>query len=208
MQSGENVFSSGNQRLFMYLKNASVALVSAKDFNKNADVILATNLLELEIPEEIRNVLKREDIKILTVPYDEFCFSAEYTWSLAFYKLCVLKHLCNIGFEKMVYLDTDVYIQDNFESIWREVERKILLYDINHGLNVEDYRSFCNEVKIFKNLKDQMYITHYGGEFFHQIIRMQFSLLCMLKEYLMKWFKKISKQVRVMNLFLVLQRMK
>ena len=66
----------------------------------------------------------------------------------------------------MVYLDTDVYIQDNFESIWREVERKILLYDINHGLNVEDYRSFCNEVKIFKNLKDQMYITHYGGEFF------------------------------------------
>lgn len=66
----------------------------------------------------------------------------------------------------MVYLDTDVYIQDNFESIWREVEQKILLYDINHGLNVEDYRSFCNEVKIFKNLKDQMYITHYGGEFF------------------------------------------
>ena len=63
----------------MYLKNASLALVSAKDFNKNADVILATNLLELEIPEEIRNVLKREDIKILTVPYDEFCFSAEYT---------------------------------------------------------------------------------------------------------------------------------
>ena len=166
MQSGENVFSSGNQRLFMYLKNASVALVSAKHFNKDVDVILATNLLELEIPEEIRNVLKRKDIKIITIPYDEFCFSAEYTWSLAFYKLCVLKYLCNIGFEKMVYLDTDVYIQDNFEFIWKEVEQKILLYDINHGLNVEDYRGFCNEIKIFKNLKDQMYITHYGGEFF------------------------------------------
>lgn len=166
MQSGENVSSSGNQRLFIYLKNASVALISAKHFNKDADVILATSLLEHEIPEEIRKVLKREDIKIITIPYDEFCFSSEYTWSLAFYKLCVLKHLCNVGFEKVVYLDTDVYIQGNFESIWKEVEQKILLYDINHGLNVEDYRSFCNEVKIFNNLNNQMYITHYGGEFF------------------------------------------
>lgn len=93
-------------------------------------------------------------------------FFSEYTWSLAFYKLCVLKHLCNVGFEKVVYLDTDVYIQGNFESIWKEVEQKILLHDINHGLNVEDYRSFCNEVKIFNNLNNLMYITHYSGEFF------------------------------------------
>lgn len=53
-----------------------------------------------------------------------------------------------------------------FKSIWKEVEQKILLHDINHGLNVEDYRSFCNEVKIFNNLNNLMYITHYGGEFF------------------------------------------
>lgn len=126
---------------------------------------MAISLLEHEFPEEIRKVLKREEIKIITIPYDEFFFS-EYTWSLAFYKLCVLKHLCNVGFEKVVYLDTDVYIQGNFESIWKEVEQKILLHDINHGLNVEDYRSFCNEVKIFNNLNNLMYITHYGGEFF------------------------------------------
>ena len=30
MQSGENVFSSGDKRLLIYMKNASVALVSAK----------------------------------------------------------------------------------------------------------------------------------------------------------------------------------
>lgn len=30
MQSGENVFSLGNKRLLIYMKNASVALVSAK----------------------------------------------------------------------------------------------------------------------------------------------------------------------------------
>ena len=70
-------------------------------------------------------------------------------WSLAFYKLCVLKHICNEGFEKLIYLDTDVYIQDNLESIWRETENKILLYDINHGLGVEDYKILCSEVKNF-----------------------------------------------------------
>lgn len=166
MQSGENVFSLGNQRLFMYLKNASVALVSAKDFNKNDNVILATNLLESEIPEDILNVLKREEIKITTIPYDEFCFPAEYTWSLTFYKLCVLKHLCNTGFKKIVYLDTDVYIQGDFESIWKEVEQNILLYDINHGLEVEDYKILCHEVESFMNSKERLYITHYGGEFF------------------------------------------
>ena len=30
MQSGENVFSSGDKRLLIYMKNASVALVSAE----------------------------------------------------------------------------------------------------------------------------------------------------------------------------------
>lgn len=163
---GVNLSASGNERIVFYLRNACVALVSAKHFNKNADVILATNLLESEIPLEILNVLKREEIKIITIPYDEFCFPAEYTWSLAFYKLCVLKHLCNTGFEKIVYLDTDVYIQGNFESIWKEVEQNILLYDINHGLEVEDYRILWREVESFMDSKERLYITHYGGEFF------------------------------------------
>lgn len=168
MQSGENVFSSGDKRLLIYMKNASVALVSAKRYNEDADVILATNLLEHDMPDEIVDVLKRENVKIVTIPYDEFCFPAEYTWSLAFYKLCVLKHLCVEGFEKLIYLDTDVYIQGNLESIWREVEQKILLYDINHGLEVEDYKEFCYEVNNFVcgGTNTHPYITHYGGEFF------------------------------------------
>lgn len=168
MQSGENVFSLGNKRLLIYMKNASVALVSAKRFNKDAEVILSTNLLESDMPDEIVSVLRRENVGIVTIPYDEFCFPAEYTWSLAFYKLCVLKHLCAEGFEKLIYLDTDVYIQGNLESIWREVEQKILLYDINHGLEVEDYKELCCEVNNFVcgGTNTHPYITHYGGEFF------------------------------------------
>ena len=56
MQSGGNVFSSGDKRLLIYMKNASVALVSAKRYNKDADVILATNLLEHDMPDEIVDV--------------------------------------------------------------------------------------------------------------------------------------------------------
>ena len=149
MNSGVNISSSGSQRMMVYLKNTSVALVSAKRYNKDAEVVFATNLSEQEIPEEIRNIFERENIRVITIPYDEFRFPAEYMWSLAFYKLCVLKHICNEGFEKLIYLDTDVYIQDNLESIWRETENKILLYDINHGLGVEDYKILCSEVKNF-----------------------------------------------------------
>lgn len=76
----------------------------------------------------------------------------------------MLKHLCDEGFKKLIYLDTDVYIQGNLESIWREVEQKILLYDINHGLEVEDYKSFCSEVKKFQTSKGDEFIVSLAAD--------------------------------------------
>ena len=149
-KSGENIFASENRRLLIYLKNACVALVSAKHYNRDAYVVLATNLTRQDIPDEIQKVFERNNIEIMNIPYDEFCFPDEYIWSLAFYKLCVLKHLCDVGFEKVLYLDTDVYVQGNLTSVWKEIEDKILLYDINHGLEVEDYRILCKAVQKFK----------------------------------------------------------
>lgn len=73
----------------------------------------------------------------------------------------MLKHLCAEGFEKLIYLDTDVYIQGNLESIWREVEQKILLYDINHGLEVEDYKGLCCEVNNFVCVGDEHPFIYY-----------------------------------------------
>lgn len=159
-KSGENIFVSGNRRLLTYLKNACVALVSAKHYNRDAYVVLATNLTKQNIPDEIQNVLEENNIEIMNIPYDEFCFPDEYIWSLAFYKLCVLKHLCDIGFEKVLYLDTDVFVQGNLTSVWKEIEDKILLYDINHGLEVEDYRILCNEVQNFKDGGGNILVYH------------------------------------------------
>ena len=114
MNSGVNISSSGSQRMMVYLKNANVALVSAKRYNKDAEVVFATNLSEQEIPEEIRNIFERENIQVIIIPYDEFRFPAEYMWSLVFYKLCVLKHICNEGFGKLIYLDTIVHTGTTF----------------------------------------------------------------------------------------------
>lgn len=162
MNSGVNI--SGGKKLEIYLKNASVALVSAKQFNSDCDVAFATNLKEKELPNEFLKILREWDIQVLEIPYNEFEFPGDYTWSLAFYKLCVLKRISEMKYISVCYLDTDVYIQGNFEAIWRECEQNVMLYDINHGLNTDDYISLCDEVEEFYG--NRKLITHYGGEFF------------------------------------------
>lgn len=104
------------------------------------------------------------DVQIIHIPFDSFRFDAAYPWCLAFYKLCVLKHLCEMTYDKVCYMDTDVFIQDSFDGIWKECKQNILLYDINHGLNTPNYVALCNEVEKFEGSRNL--ITHYGGEFF------------------------------------------
>ena len=104
------------------------------------------------------------DVQIIHIPFDSFCFDSAYPWCLAFYKLCALKHLCEMTYDKVCYMDTDVFVQDSFDGIWKECNQNILLYDINHGLNTPNYVALCNEVEKFEGSRNL--ITHYGGEFF------------------------------------------
>lgn len=165
MMSGTNIHSNtSNSTILTYLKNASVALISAKKHNLDSDVILVTNVDIEIIPLEIINILIKEGILIETVPFNNFRFSSEYKWGLAFYKLCVLKYLIQKNYSKICYVDTDVYIQGDFTPIWKEVDENILLYDINHGLNTKEYVEICNEFTSYYN--KESIITHYGGEFF------------------------------------------
>lgn len=147
-----------------YLKNVCVACFSAKRNNPSDEVVFATNLMRDSLPAEMKRVLESESIKIMTIPFNEFRFDNNYTWGLAFYKLCVLKHLSEMEYSNICYLDADVYVQGNFHYIWKESEKKVLLYDINHGLQVEHYKEICEQFKEF--LGKTEYLTHYGGEFF------------------------------------------
>lgn len=132
--------------------------------NPLCDVAFATNLSESELPESFLQVLQRNNILVLHVAYDSFNFPKEYLWSLAFYKLCVLNHLAKSDYDAICYMDTDVYIQGSFDSLWEECEQNIMLYDINHGLGTNNYKKLIVEVEQF--LGEKKYVTHYGGEFF------------------------------------------
>ena len=160
--SGVNV--KKNNIVEVYLKNAVVALLSAKWENPECEVVFATNVPVDEIPSQYTNQLIENEITILEIDFKDYRFPKDYKWSLAFYKLCVLKEMLNKGFDNICYLDTDVYIQSKFDSVWKECEYRILLYDINHGYDVREYKEMLTEVYQFVG-KETM-LTHYGGEFF------------------------------------------
>ncbi len=147
-----------------YLKNACVALCSAKHYNPNCEVVFATNIRKEEIPEQYISTFEEFGVSVLEIPFENFVFPNEYLWSLAFYKLCVLKYLSKKDYDCICYMDTDVYVQGSFDNIWNECDKSVLLYDINHGLSVKDYQIICEEMSLFRG--DKEYITHFGGEFF------------------------------------------
>ena len=117
------------------------------------------------MPEKYEKLLKLRDIKIIKAQFDNFTFNDKYLWNLAFYKLCALEYVVkNYNYKYYSYMDSDVYIQSSFDNIWKECDTSILLYDINHGLQVKDYRIIVDEFSVF--LGTERLITHYGGEFF------------------------------------------
>lgn len=159
---GGGVNVNEKNRFEIYMKNCCVSLLSAKHYNPDSDVALVTNI---EIPDEFGDLLKSNGILIINAEFDTFKFSDDYKWGLAFYKLCALKHVVeNYDYEYVSYMDSDVYIQSDFRDIWSESEDSLLLYDINHGLQVSDYRSFLEDYTSFSG--NSRKITHYGGEFF------------------------------------------
>lgn len=151
-------------RLDLYLKNCCVACVSArKNCGKDTDVALVTNM---DIPTAYCEILEQAEVKILQYEFDQFNFDGNYSWALAFYKLCALSHAVEeLDYDNYAFMDSDVYVQSDFAEIWKECGHKVLLYDICHGLQVEHYHRFLKEVEEFTG-SDAIGTTHYGGEFF------------------------------------------
>lgn len=157
-------FKKGKDKLNLYLKNCCVSCVSAKmNAGEDTDVALVANL---DIPEKYEKILKQAGVKILKYEFDHFNFNSSYDWSLAFYKLNALYHAVkDLDYDNYAYLDSDVYVQGRFDDIWEECSKMILMYDICHGLQVEDYQRFLKETADFM-ANDSLGLTHYGGEFF------------------------------------------
>ena len=156
--TGVNV--KGNA-LDTYLKNLCVSLISARKMNPNVDVALVTNM---QIPAKYEKLLEENRIQIFIEPFDTFLFADNYTWCLAFYKLCALeKMVTKYDYDRYIYTDADIFVQNPLDQVFLELKDHILLYDINHGLAVNDYRIIVEE---FNRFGIDALITHYGGEFF------------------------------------------
>ncbi len=157
-QAGHNISKANTEDI--YLKNTYVALYSAKQYNPTDDVALITNV---DLSKEWQNLFQNAGIKVFKKEYNEFLFPPDYPWSLAFYKLCAVKFVLTLDYDKCVLIDTDTYIQRNFNNIWAECDNHILLYDYSRGLYNGDYAGFCKEISQFVGCTT--YPTHWGGEF-------------------------------------------
>lgn len=159
-RSGQNI-SMVSDRKAVYLKNCCVACISAKKHN-DSDVALVTNIL---VPEPYKSLLNDNGVLIIQCDFDSFCFDKNCTWSLAFYKLCALRYVINnLRYDYYAYTDADVYFQGSIDPLWSEAKDYVMLYDIDEGLQMKDYRIFLDEVQNF--LGERRNIVHYGGELF------------------------------------------
>ena len=146
----------------IYCKNFCVALVSLKKYNPECDDALVTNC---EISDFFKKILVDNNIIIHKCDFDSFVFPNDFPWSLAFYKLCALKYMVEeFDYQHYCYLDADIIANGSLDGVWLETEQNIILYDINHGFNVPNYRKFLESIELF--LGKNKIVTQYGGEFF------------------------------------------
>lgn len=160
VNTGVNIGNKARQ-IDTYMKNCCVACISARCHNDaNTEIALVTNM---DVPQKYKEILLAQRVKIIHQDFDQFNFDGNYAWALAFYKLCALYHVArNTEYDYIAYLDSDVYVQGDFEDIWKECDSRILLYDINHGLQVESYRHIVAEMQSFDPQIE-------GGGFFRRI---------------------------------------
>lgn len=161
--SGSRNLKKTADQLQIYLENIAVTLVSAKYYNPTDTVALITTLDTAEIPSWFVALCARKNILIMHIPFDTFTFPDAYTWTFCFYRACVLEHLLQMDYERFCSLDADMYVQGSFDGIFQEADQHVLLYDLNHGLGVQDYQRLMKEVEQWYG--KPVYLTHYGGEF-------------------------------------------
>ena len=144
-----------------YLKNSICSLFSAKINNPDCDSILITNF---KLPEKYMNELNDLNIKTYLFPFDRFVFPDNMAWSLAFYKLCALSYVIQeLNYDNICLLDTDTVCVKPLDSLWDECRENILLYDMQHSLEIEQANVMNQE---FHDLTHSYkYLINYGGEF-------------------------------------------
>lgn len=159
---GSANFSQSSKSIDVYLKNACVSCFTAKKHNPDCDVAFVHNLKVL--PTEIQTFFDKYKILSIYVEYTNFLFSADYKWSLAFYKLCALKYLIyQSTYDCLIAMDTDTFVIGNLNACFTVAENRLMLYNVQHPYDLE---AFEQRLKEYRELYGGNNIpTVYGGEF-------------------------------------------
>lgn len=154
--------STDNEKINIYLENAYVALVSAKEKNPDCRVCLVT---DQPLTGDWKERFASQDIENPEVPFDSFLMPDEFVWSRAFYKLCALEGMCSReDFTNIVLLDTDTITLSSYDELWKECEQGVLLYEVGHVYSHPDREIIVKDYKRYYPEKTYRPV-HYGGEF-------------------------------------------
>ena len=148
-----------------YLHNIYVALCSAKDNNPEDDVaLIITPDTNPVIPDDFKNQLSKKNILIKEMPFDSFLGDNNQIWSFSFYRLSIIKALCEDDtYENFCSIDSDTVTVRSYKDMWYDCKDFILLYDINHSHEIEQAKDTFLDYKDLTN--KEVYLTNYGGEF-------------------------------------------
>ena len=152
-------------KLETYLHNIYVALCSAKDNNPEDDVaLIITPETSPVIPSVFKEQLNKKNILIKEMPFDSFIGDDNRIWSFSFYRLSIIKTLCEQDtYENFCSIDSDTVTVCNFKDVWCDCKDFVLLYDINHSHQILQAKDTFTD---YKELTGQeIYLTNYGGEF-------------------------------------------
>lgn len=160
--SGANIVNYENRKE-TYMKNLCIALISAADHNGNdTDVCLVTDTM----PEKkYADLITASGAKIIIVKYDMFRFSADYPWSLAYYKLCALYHIVHEAqYENYCIMDTDVMAINEMAPVWDACDNfAILSYSVLEDFYANKYREFLLGIQAFQGLS--VNVDRFSGSF-------------------------------------------
>ncbi len=154
--------STDNEKINIYLENAYVALVSAKEKNPDCRVCLVT---DEPLTGDWKERFAKQEIENPCVAFEHFLMPDDFVWSRAFYKLCALKGICEKEeFSNIVLLDTDTITLSSYSELWKECGQGIVLYEVGHSFSHPDRETIVKDVKRYYP-GEQYSPVHYGGEF-------------------------------------------
>ena len=151
-------------RLEIYMKNMIVSLISIKKQNPDDEVMLIVNTQIPEVFEKYAGMLKENGVVIRTLEYDCFRFPEDFPWSLAAFKLCVLKYLSESEYERAMIIDCDTYTVHPYDELWKEADHGLMLYNLGHSYEHEE-RQIMRKTYARLYPEGSDHIVHYGGEF-------------------------------------------